>query len=53
MKRINGKDNYIPSRTSPKSDKRGCLCKDSNTYSRNCCKGDIVNQGIGNIGGKI
>lgn len=42
----------IPSRTSPKSGKRGCLCRDGRRYSRECCNGDIMNQGIGNIGGR-
>lgn len=37
-----------PSRTSPKSSKRACLC-DNNTYSRKCCKGNMINQGIGSI----
>lgn len=27
--------------------KRGCLCADSNTYSRECCKGALIGQGIG------
>ena len=32
--------------TSPKNVKRGCLCDDS-TYSSECCKGELINQGIG------
>jgi hypothetical protein len=28
-----------------------CLCADKNTYSRKCCKGYLLNQGIGNIYG--
>ena len=40
---------FIPSRTSPKGSQRACLCKDKNTYSRDCCEGDIMNQGIGVI----
>lgn len=32
--------------TSPKDGKRGCLCDDS-TYSNECCKGELINQGIG------
>lgn len=40
-----------PSRTSPKSSKRGCLCKDG-TYSRKCCDGSLQAQGIGNIYGE-
>jgi hypothetical protein len=38
-----------PSKTSPKGGRRGCLCKDKDTYSVKCCKGKIINQGIGNI----
>ena len=34
------------SKTSPKSGKRGCLCDDG-TYSKECCNGDLQNQGIG------
>ena len=49
---MRNKYNHIPSRTSPKSDRRGCLCKNKNIYSRECCKGGITNQGIGLIGGK-
>jgi hypothetical protein len=41
------KDVVIPSRTSPKGSKRGCLCKDKNTYSRECCDGSLWAQGIG------
>jgi hypothetical protein len=25
-----------------------CLCADKLTYSRKCCKGYLINQGIGN-----
>lgn len=45
------KENKTPSRTSPKSSERGCLCKDTNTYSRKCCDGSIWAQGIGKIYG--
>lgn len=38
-----------PSRTSPKNSSRGCLCKDSNRYSRKCCDGSLWSQGIGRI----
>jgi hypothetical protein len=38
-----------PSRTSPKSGKRGCLCDDGKTYSSKCCKGFLINQGIGKV----
>ena len=37
-----------PSKTSPRGGRRGCLCKDE-TYSVKCCKGNIINQGIGKI----
>ena len=36
------------SKTSPKGGKRGCLCDDG-TYSKECCNGDLQNQGIGTI----
>jgi hypothetical protein len=39
-----------PSKTSPKSGKRGCLCKDG-TYSSKCCDGSLEAQGIGSITG--
>lgn len=42
---------FIPSRTSPKGGKRACLCKDRNTYSISCCKGGIMNQGLGPLSG--
>jgi hypothetical protein len=38
-----------PSRSSPKSSKRGCLCKDTLKYSVKCCDGSIWAQGIGPI----
>ena len=44
-------DNKTPSRTSPKGSKRGCLCKDTNTYSSKCCDGSLWAQGIGKIYG--
>jgi len=33
--------------TSQTNSKRGCLCKDGETYSKECCEGEIINQGIG------
>lgn len=33
--------------SSPKNSRRGCLCKDTNTYSTKCCEGYLINQGIG------
>jgi len=36
----------------PNDDRRGCLCWDTNTYSRDCCDGDDHKaQGVGNITG--
>lgn len=34
-------------KTSPKGGKRGCLCEDGKTYSKDCCKGADINQGVG------
>ena len=42
------KTKYIPSKSSPKGGKRGCLCKNG-TYSAKCCNGDLQAQGIGNV----
>jgi len=33
-------------KTSPQDSSRGCLCEDG-TYSKDCCKGEQINQGIG------
>ena len=45
-------DNRIGnSRTSPQTNKRGCLCKNGK-YSTKCCKGNILNQGIGKLKGQ-
>ena len=35
--------------SSPKNSRRACLCIDTNTYSVDCCKGHLIQQGIGNI----
>lgn len=35
-----------PSRTSPTSSRRGCLCKNGK-YSTKCCNGTLHAQGIG------
>lgn len=35
--------------TSPKGGKRGCLCKDGKTYSKDCCNGDLQEQGVGSL----
>lgn len=34
--------------SSPKSGKRGCLCKDGK-YSQKCCNGELSEQGIGSL----
>lgn len=33
--------------SSPKNSRRGCLCNDGKTYSKKCCDGNLINQGIG------
>ena len=33
----------------PRNGRQGCLCLDTNNYSRECCKGLLINQGIGRI----
>jgi hypothetical protein len=38
-------------KTSPQDSKRACLCEDG-TYSRECCKGEEINQGIGSLAGQ-
>jgi hypothetical protein len=37
--------------SSPKNSRRACLCINTNTYSRKCCNGALMEQGIGNIQG--
>jgi hypothetical protein len=37
--------------SSPKNSRRACLCLDSDTYDVRCCKGALMNQGIGVIQG--
>jgi len=34
-------------KSSPKNSRRACLCVNSNTYSRKCCNGALIEQGIG------
>jgi len=34
--------------TSPTGKGNVCMCKDG-SYSKDCCKGGIINQGIGNL----
>jgi hypothetical protein len=33
--------------SSPKNSRRACLCLGKNTYSRKCCNGALMEQGIG------
>ena len=44
---------FTPSRTSPKGGRRGCLCRDKDAYSIECCNGDIIAQGIGSTSATI
>mgnify|MGYP001178563497 CR=1 FL=1 len=37
-----------PSKSSPKGGLRACLCEDG-TYKIECCKGLLINQGIGSV----
>jgi hypothetical protein len=37
--------------SSPKNSRRACLCLDSDTYDVRCCKGALMQQGIGVIQG--
>lgn len=34
-------------RAVPRNAMVGCLCADKNTYSKKCCEGYLINQGIG------
>lgn len=38
--------------TSPTNTKGACLCDDG-TYSKDCCKGETINQGIGQLNGTV
>jgi len=44
---------FSPSKTSPRNGRRGCLCRDRDAYSIECCNGDIIAQGIGGISATI
>ena len=35
--------------SSPKNSRRSCLCTHTNTYSRKCCNGNLIAQGVGVI----
>ena len=37
--------------SSPKNNRRGCLCLNENRYGRDCCNGALMEQGIGRIQG--
>ncbi len=45
----NRKKDATPSKTSPKSSSRGCLCPDGKTYSKKCCDGTLEAQGVGKV----
>ena len=44
---------FTPSKTSPRNGRRGCLCRDRDAYSIECCNGDIIAQGIGSTSAAI
>ena len=37
--------------SSPKNNRRGCLCVNEDRYGRDCCGGALISQGIGVIQG--
>ena len=52
INRQNASGIYIgPTRglSSPKNDRRGCLCVNEDRYGRDCCEGALISQGIGQI----
>ena len=54
INRQNASGIYIgPTRglSSPKNDRRGCLCVNEDRYGRDCCGGALISQGIGVIQG--
>jgi len=42
-------NNTVSNGSSPTNDNKACLCIDKDTYSKKCCKGYLMNQGIGII----
>lgn len=44
-------NNNTKGKNSPKGGRRACLC-DNNTYSIDCCNGDLIAQGIGTLQGQ-
>jgi hypothetical protein len=60
IRAMSGKETYVNSGvyigptqglSSPKNNRRSCLCLHSNTYSRKCCNGALIEQGVGSITG--
>jgi hypothetical protein len=52
VNRENASGIYIgPTRglSSPKNNRRGCLCVNEDRYGRDCCDGALISQGIGRI----
>lgn len=52
INRQNASGIYIgPTRglSSPKNNRRGCLCVNEDRYGRDCCGGALISQGIGKI----
>ena len=52
VNRMNNSGIYIgPTRglSSPKNNRRGCLCQHEDRYGRDCCGGALIEQGIGVI----
>ena len=48
-KRVNNQRPQTPANSSPTNSGRACLCKDAQTYSKECCDGSLWAQGIGVI----
>ena len=40
---------YSGRTSSPQDARRGCLCADEETYSIECCEGELINQGVGSL----
>tara|TARA_R100001510_G_C7651260_1_gene208898 strand:+ start:147 stop:1547 length:1401 start_codon:yes stop_codon:yes gene_type:complete len=40
---------YSGRTSSPQDSRRGCLCADEETYSIECCDGELINQGLGSL----
>jgi hypothetical protein len=40
-------------KSSPKNSRMGCLCLNTNTYSKKCCNGALQQQGIGQTQGPV